>query len=89
MRDAEESDGCGAELDDLVALHFADVDGHGGREFLLALLDHLGGEAPRVDRGAADAIDDVGNAADVVEVAVADQEAAYFIPPLFEVSRVG
>ncbi len=46
------------------------------RILLLALLDHHGGEVLRVDRGIAHALHQERDAADVIEVAVRDEDAA-------------
>ncbi len=77
VRDAEEADRTSLpSLISFVLLDFADVDRRQVREFFLALLDHHAGELARVDRRVADAVDDIGDTADVIEVAVRDQESA-------------
>ena len=87
--DTEEADSCASQFDNFVVLDFANVDRHRRGKFLLALLYHLCGEAPRVNRRVADAIDNVGDTADVVEVTVGYEEPAYFVATLFQICRVG
>ena len=88
MRDAEKSYRRGAELDDFVPLYFADVHGRCLREFFLALLYHHARKFARVDGRVADAVDDVGDAADVVEVTVSDEQTADLVAALLEVAGV-
>ena len=89
VRDAEESDGVVAELDDLVLLDFPYLDRRRLREFLLAFLDHHARETAGVDHRIPDAIDDVGDAADMVEVAVRDEKPADLVAALFEIAGIG
>src|SRR3989338_2199079 len=55
----------------------------------MALLYHHARELAGVDKGVADPVHDVGNAADVGEVAVRDEEAPDLSAPLLEVAGVG
>ena len=89
VRDAEEADRGVTEVDDFVFLDFADLDWRQSAEFLLALFDHHAGKSARVDRRIADAVDDIGDAADVVEVAVRDKHPADLVAALFEITGVG
>ena len=70
VRDTEEADACAAELDRLVHLDLANVDGRHVCEFLLPFSDHHPCEATGVDYRVADAVGDVGDATNVVEVSV-------------------
>src|SRR3989338_2218795 len=85
----KEADAETADFDAGVFVHLVDVDGFEVGELLLALAYHHRGEAARVDGRIADAVDDVGDAADVVEVAVRDKEPADFLAALLEVLGVG
>src|SRR3989344_2647871 len=87
VRDAEEADRMVAEAEDFIFLDFADDDRRTG-EFLLTLLDHLPGKLASVDHRIPDAIHDVGDAADVVEVTVRDEEAADPVAILFEITGI-
>src|SRR3989344_2901841 len=89
MCGGEKADGGVAQFDDFVLLHFADGDGSRLCEFLLPFLYHHAGQLAGVDGRVADAVDDVGDAADVVQVAVRDEETAYFVATLFQISGVG
>ena len=60
-------------LHGVVVLDLVDVERFEVGEFFLALAYHHRGEPARVNRRVADAVDDVGDAADVVEVAVRDE----------------
>jgi hypothetical protein len=55
----------------------------------LALFYHHAGEPTCVDGRVTNTINDVGDAAYVVEVTMRYEEAAYFIATLFEVASVG
>ena len=85
----EESYSGRAERNPLVLLDFADHDGLRRSEFFLALFDDFSGEAARVDRRVANALDDVGNSTDVIEVTVRDEESSDFFAAFFKVASVG
>src|SRR3989344_5330841 len=77
------------QLDSVLLFHLVDVEGLEVGKFFLALADHDRGQLAGVDRRVAYAVDDVGDAADVVEVAVGDKKSAYFLAALLEVLGVG
>jgi len=85
VRYREKSHAQVADADSIFLLHFVDVDRLQVRKFLLTLFYHDGGESAGKHLGVPDAVDDVGDAADVVEVAVRDEHAAYLFATLFEI----
>src|SRR3989344_1567488 len=89
VRDREEANGRTPEFQYLVALDLPNVDLRRMSEFLLTFLYHVACETARVDHRVPDAVEDVGDAADVIEVAVRNEESADLVTPLLEVSRVG
>lgn len=88
VRHAKEAYRSRSQLYHLILFYLA-YDDRRGLKFLLAFLDHFAGETARVDMRIADAVHHIGNATDVVEVAVRYEESAYFIAALLQVAGVG
>ena len=89
VSDPKESYGELAELENFTFLDFADGDGGGLSKFFLSLLDHHACELAGVDGRIAHTIEDIRDAADVIEVAVGDEQAADVVAAFFEVAGVG
>src|SRR3989338_9222432 len=85
---AEEPDCRFAKPDYLVFFHLANLHGNGLRKFLLPLLYHHAGQFAGINHRVADAVNDVGNSADVIQMPVRNQHSANFVPALFQVSCI-
>ena len=86
---AEEPDCRFAKPDYLVFFHLANLHGNGLRKFLLPLLYHHAGQLAGINHRVADAVNDVGNAADVVQVPMRYKKPADFVAARFQVTGVG
>ena len=77
-----------ADGDGSVGFHNLDLTLRFGRELLLAVFNDSGGQASGVDGGVTDLVHDVGDAADMIEVAMSDKDCFDLVLSFFEIADV-